>query len=145
MSKTNKVQRRKGEEREMTIAEFIALPEAEKNRIVAEIEAQTPEEHMANSRPLNTAERARWKTFKKNAEKKRGGRPKIGKGSQIVSLSVEKDLLDEADAYARRNGLNRSELISKSLRAVILCRLQFSAAGDITGAKVGEGEEASRM
>jgi metal-responsive CopG/Arc/MetJ family transcriptional regulator len=36
-----------------------------------------------------------------------------------VSLSVEKTLLDRADAFARSHNLNRSELVSQSLARFI--------------------------
>jgi hypothetical protein len=115
----SKTRKPSSEEKEMTAEEFIALPDAEKNRIVAEIESQTSEQLMANSRPLNAGERARWIAFKKNARKNVGGRPKIGKGSQVISLSVEKQMLKQADAYAKRHGLGRSEMFIKALGGLL--------------------------
>jgi hypothetical protein len=47
------------------------------------------------------------------------GRPKIGKGSKTISLTVEKDLLARADAYAKRNGISRAKLVAQGLRAII--------------------------
>jgi hypothetical protein len=57
------------------------------------------------ARPMCTAERAQER-------KLRRGRPKIGKGARKISISLEGDLLREADALARRKGMNRSELIA---------------------------------
>jgi hypothetical protein len=37
----------------MTGRNFDALPKQEKTRIVAELDARTPEQHFAESRPLN--------------------------------------------------------------------------------------------
>jgi hypothetical protein len=48
-----------------------------------------------------------------------GGRPKVGKGARVVSISVEADLLKSADAYARRLGIGRTELFVQGLRAVM--------------------------
>jgi len=59
------------------IDEFIALPDSEKERIVEEIEAETPEERLAKSRPLNARERAIWVAFQRKA-----ARPKPGKNEQ---------------------------------------------------------------
>jgi hypothetical protein len=49
----------------------------------------------------------------RNQERKlRRGRPKIGKGARKISISLEGGLLRRADALARKQGLNRSELIA---------------------------------
>jgi hypothetical protein len=57
--------------------------------------------------PLSARERKLWQ------EAKRGrGRPKIGKGAKKISISLEGNLLDKADAVAKKRGLNRSELIA---------------------------------
>jgi hypothetical protein len=59
------------------------------------------------TRPLNAKERKLW------AAAKRGrGRPKIGNGVTKVSISLEHELLRQADALARKMGVNRSKLIS---------------------------------
>ena len=63
------------------IEEFIVLPDSEKERIFQELEAETPEETLARSRPLNARERRQWRKFKAKAKM---GRPKIGKGAKIV-------------------------------------------------------------
>jgi hypothetical protein len=96
------------------IEEFIALPDAEKERIFNEIASQTTEQLLARSRPLNARERAQWRRFKA-----RTGRPKIGRGAKTISLTVEKDLLIKADAYAKRHGMSRAKLVAKALQAII--------------------------
>ena len=64
------------------------------------------------TRPLNT-QRAQAV-----AQAKRGrGRPKIGTGARKVSISMENSLLAQADAAARKLGVNRSELIAKLVSA----------------------------
>jgi hypothetical protein len=70
------------------IDEFIALPASEKERTVAELDAETPEQSLSRSRPLNAGERRQWRKFKAKT-----GRPKIGKGAKTISLTVEKNLL----------------------------------------------------
>lgn len=93
---------------------FIALPDSEKARIVKEIEAETPAERLARSHPLDARERKQWRRFKAKM-----GRPKIGRGSKTISLTVEKDLLARADAYAKRHGLSRAKLVARGIEAVI--------------------------
>jgi hypothetical protein len=50
---------------------------------------------------------------------KRPGRPKIGKGARRVLVTVERGLLAEADAFARRHKINRSQLVAAGLRKII--------------------------
>ena len=99
--------------RKSVIEEFIALPDSEKERIYQEIENETPEERLAHSRPLNARERRQWQRFKAL------GRPKVGKGAKTISLTVEKSLLKEADAYAKRHGISRAKLVAEGLKAVM--------------------------
>ena len=47
------------------------------------------------------------------------GRPRKGKGAQIVSLSIEKELLRRAERLAKAQGLSRSELFSRGIRALL--------------------------
>jgi hypothetical protein len=100
--------------RKSAIDQFIALSDAQKERIVAQIEAETPQRRLARSRPLNARERKQWRRFKAKT-----GRPRIGKGAKTISLTVERGLLRQADAYARRHGLSRAALFAKGLLAVI--------------------------
>jgi hypothetical protein len=96
------------------IDQFIALPDSEKEKIVRQLERESTEHLLARSRPLNAKERKQWRKFKAKM-----GRPKIGKGSKTISLTVEKDLLARADAYAKRNGISRAKLVAQGLRAII--------------------------
>jgi hypothetical protein len=96
------------------IEEFIALPDSEKDRIADQIERETPEQSLARSRPLNARERQQWRRFKAKI-----GRPKVGKGARTISLTVEKELLKKADAYAKRHGISRAKLVAQGLLAVI--------------------------
>lgn len=101
----------------MTGREFEALPDAEKERIFQEIESSDPNKLRAESKPLTAVDRARWNRFRKKA-----GRPKVGQGAKVISLSVELGLLKEADAYAKRNGFTRAELVARALRSIVSSR-----------------------
>lgn len=68
----------------------------------------------SKSRPLTPAERRQWK----ESQKKRG-RPKIGKGFQRVSISIEAGLLKKVTACAKRQNISRSKLIALAVRDVI--------------------------
>ena len=98
----------------MTAREFEALPDSEKERIYQEIDQADPERFRAESKPLTAIDRERWNRFKKKA-----GRPKVGQGVRIISLSVERGLLKEADAFAKRNGMSRAELVARALRSIL--------------------------
>jgi len=70
----------------------------------------------ADAKPLTAAQR------ELHRKARRVGRPKLGKGSQVVSLSVEKELLARADAYAKRRGLGRSETFILGLKGLLLAK-----------------------
>jgi len=74
--------------------------------------------HLSEMRPLTVAERAELN--RDRAGTKRGGRPKLGKhGVKVISLSVELDLLNRADAYAKKHGLKRAELVTQALNKLL--------------------------
>jgi hypothetical protein len=62
-------------------------------------------------RPLTAADRA--------LHRKARGRPTIGKGAKIVPVSIERELLTQADAFAQRHKLKRSEMVAQGLRLVM--------------------------
>jgi hypothetical protein len=64
--------------------------------------------------PLSPEMRARWERAKRKA-----GRPRQGRGAQVISVSVEKELLARCDALARKMGLSRAALIARGLKAVL--------------------------
>lgn len=57
-----------------------------------------------------------------HARAKRRGRPRIGEGAEKIRVSIERGLLVKSDAYARKHGMSRSELIAKGLKAVMAAR-----------------------
>jgi len=101
---------------EMTGSQFLALPDAEKDRLCAELDSLTPAQLCARSRPLNAKERAEWRGIKKKLGR---GRPRMGAGVEKVSVSVEKTVLAKADAVARKNHLNRSQVVAKALAMLV--------------------------
>jgi hypothetical protein len=52
-------------------------------------------------------------------KRKNPGRPKVGKGVRVISLSVERGLLERADHYAQQHGLTRAQLFARGLAAVL--------------------------
>lgn len=60
------------------------------------------------------------KLMRDRAGMKKGGRPKLGAhGVKVISLSVELDLLKRADAYAKKHGLKRAELVTQALNTLL--------------------------
>ena len=93
-----------------SIEAFMALPDREKERLWKSFDNVRP----SDTRPLTPEERKLWE----RARRKRG-RPKTGNGVRVISLSVERGLLDRADSYARRNGMTRAALFSQGVRAIL--------------------------
>jgi hypothetical protein len=66
------------------------------------------------SRELTDGEKDQWRRARQKV-----GRPKVGKGVRIVSVSIEKDLLSRADRLARKLQLPRTQLIALGLEALL--------------------------
>jgi hypothetical protein len=67
-----------------------------------------------NSRPLTAASR---RALAKASNK--GGRPRTGAGAQRINITVERTLLNKADAYAEKHGLTRAAVVAAGLRKII--------------------------
>lgn len=82
---------------------------------LAEATAEFDEEFVADSfgKPTEKQE-ARLQ----QAKRKRG-RPKIGKGVQVISVSIEKGLLGKTDRLAKKLKVKRATLISRGLQAIL--------------------------
>jgi hypothetical protein len=103
-------------EGDMTASQFMALPDAKKERIYEELERETPEQRRARSTPLTALDRERWKKFQDRVKQRKSGRPKFGAhGVKVIALSLERDLLARADAYAKAQGLKRAELFTEAI------------------------------
>jgi len=55
----------------------------------------------------------------RRARNKKPGRPRVGAGAAKVRVSMEKRLLRQTDAFAKKHDLSRSELVARGLRAVL--------------------------
>ena len=78
--------------------------------------AEFDKEFIADTfRPMTVAERARWQRIKRKP-----GRPRNGRGAKVISVSVEKDLLKQSDALAKRLGISRAQLVARGLKGMLL-------------------------
>jgi hypothetical protein len=84
----------------------------------AELEALTADlddEFVSDKfKPLTARERAEWEAIKRGR-----GRPKVGKGAKVVSVSIERDLLARTDKAAKKAGVSRAKLVAAGLRRVL--------------------------
>jgi hypothetical protein len=92
-------------------AKFAALSDAEKEAVYDECDDP---KIALRARPMSARMRKLWERAKR-----KGGRPRIGKGAARVLISIEKGLLEDADAFAQRRRMSRSELFSRGVRAVL--------------------------
>jgi hypothetical protein len=112
--------RPQAEEEILTGEKLDAMTDQQRAKVFADLEAETPEQRQARSKPLNAEDRAWWKRVQK---KLKAGRPKFGKnGTRVVSVTVEKGLLKQADTYAKAKGMKRSERFALSLAEKIGAR-----------------------
>lgn len=65
-------------------------------------------------KPMSRSERARW-----DAARRGRGRPKLGKGTRPVQITIERGLLEQADRLAHEIGISRSQLIGSGLRLLV--------------------------
>lgn len=63
---------------------------------------------------LSAADRRTWK----QAKRKRG-RPRVGAGSKVVSISIERGLLARADRLAKKLGTSRARLVAMGLEQML--------------------------
>ena len=97
--------------RSLTASDFEKLSDAEKEAIYQECETIGPE----TGEPLTPGQKAIHRAFLRKAQ----GRSRIGKGAARVQATVESGLLKRADAYARRHGMTRSQLIARGIEQVL--------------------------
>ena len=95
------------------IERFLALSDAEKAAEVAPFESEDLGRRLPG-RALTPAERKQWKAVNRGL-----GRPRIGQGAAIVPISIERGLLQKADAFARANHMKRSQMVAEGLRLVM--------------------------
>ena len=66
------------------------------------------------SRPLTGDEEQQW-----GKAKRKRGRPTVGKGVKVISVSLEKDLLARATRLAEKLGISRAQLIARGLQGLL--------------------------
>ena len=89
-------------------------------RLQQQLQAPDPDafnkEFVANSfGPMPPKAKAAWQKAKRKP-----GRPPVGQGTQVISVSLEKGLLARSDALAKRLGIARSALIADGLRDMLI-------------------------
>jgi hypothetical protein len=89
---------------------FDDLSEAEKEVVFQACESVRPED----GRRLNAADKRMHRSAGLRA-----GRPKIGRGSKRINISMERGLLGTADRFARKHGMTRARLIAESVQAFV--------------------------
>lgn len=65
-------------------------------------------------RPMTPAARSRFRRAQRKP-----GRPRRGSGVEVISVSVERDLLRRSDHLAQALGISRARLIERGLRVVL--------------------------
>ena len=93
------------------------MTERERRQLGDESDRQTPARRRPNpGRPPPGRRRVR----SARARQLGRGRPRLGKaGTRVVSVTVEVDLLKQADAFAAAAGMMRSELFTQGLRGIL--------------------------
>ena len=90
---------------------FMAMTPAERDKAVAEFDKEFVFETFGPPPPEAMAQMRRARA--------KPGRPRIGRGAKVISVSVEKGLLAQSDALARKLKVRRAALIARGLRAVL--------------------------
>jgi hypothetical protein len=93
---------------------FMTMTPAEREAFTARFDR----EDLNPGRRLSAADKALHRRAARAAKAKMG-RPIVGKGAKVVPISIERGLLKAADAFAKRHGLKRSQLVAQGLRLVM--------------------------
>jgi len=88
---------------------FESLSDAQKEELYSDCEQAAPKP----GTPLTPVQQRLHKRAR------RRGRPRRGKGARVVSLSIERDLLRRAERLARTQGISRSDLFCRGVRAML--------------------------
>jgi hypothetical protein len=101
--------------RKSAVEAFIALPNAEKDKIAKEFDREF---RIEETQPLTPEERRRWSQIVRRDRKTRAY-TKSGGGARRVPVSIEPGLLRRADAFAKRKGVSRSQLVAHGLELAL--------------------------
>jgi hypothetical protein len=88
---------------------YNAMTAEELERETARFDGEIPDSQI---KPLTRA-------MKATEAKARRGRPVVGNGSEKINITIERGLLKDADRFAKRSGLSRSQLIASGLQAIL--------------------------
>jgi hypothetical protein len=88
--------------------------------------------------PLSEDARTRWERARRKP-----GRPRRGKGAEVISVSVERELLSRSDMLAKNLGISRARLVERGLKAVLAAEGKPLAAM-VPVDKLAELEKAAR-
>jgi hypothetical protein len=94
--------------------EFDALSDADKEKVWKYYDRVIPASELRDPTPDEAALLSRQRRHNRKV-----GRPRIGKGTKMVAVTIEKGLLMRADAYARRHGIKRARMIAQGLQLVM--------------------------
>lgn len=96
------------------IEAFLALSPEEKE---CEYRSVDREFSRAETQPLTPRQRKAWKKFRERRRLR--GRPKVGEGAKVVSVTIEGGLLKRTDALAKREGVSRAQLVARGLELLL--------------------------
>jgi hypothetical protein len=104
--------------KKLTYQRFLAMSDAQKDAQVAEYENGVDESQF---RRMTPAQRKRWVKSVRETKllRRKQGRPVVGKGTRVVAVSIERDLLARADQFAKARALTRAALIAIGLELAI--------------------------
>lgn len=90
---------------------FAALTSAQREALYRELDDP---KIALKSKPLSPRMKRLW-----SRAKRKGGRPRVGRGAKRVLLSIERGLLEQADQFAHQKNMTRSELFSRGVKAML--------------------------
>jgi hypothetical protein len=94
--------------------EFDALSAADKEKVWQYYNRVIPKSELRDPTPQEAA-----LIEKQRRRNRKVGRPKIGRGTKTVAVTIEKGLLKRADAYAKRHGIKRARMVAQGLQLVM--------------------------
>lgn len=110
--------KKKTKQQRSPVQRFLALSDKQRDEEVAQFDREVS---LSETRSMTAAERKRWRSIQQAMKAKaRGrGRPVVGRGAERLTITIERDLRKQADAYARQHKMRRSEMIAAGLRLVM--------------------------
>ena len=90
---------------------FMAMTDDKRNAEVAQFDREFVG---LRGKPLTAAQKALHRRAARKA-----GRPRIGKGAERFTITLERELAKQAEALAKRRHMSRSELIAHGLRNLL--------------------------